>query len=87
MGNVVDINETREAISDNLRRMLAERGWTQGDLARKIFKEVDTNERMTVSRWITGKTAPSAADLLNLAEALGVTAEDIARKKKSKKSA
>jgi transcriptional regulator with XRE-family HTH domain len=87
MGNVVDIKETKAAISDNLRKLLAERGWTQGDLCRKIFEKVDTPERMIVSRWFTGKTAPSAADLLNLAEAFGVTAEDIARKKKSRKSA
>jgi transcriptional regulator with XRE-family HTH domain len=87
MGNVVDIKETKQAISDNLRRLLSERGWTQGDLARKIFADVDTAERMIVSRWFTGKSPPSAADLLNLAEAFGVTVEDIARKKRTKKSA
>jgi transcriptional regulator with XRE-family HTH domain len=42
---------------------------------------------MIVSRWFTGKSPPSAADLLNLAEAFGVTVEDIARKKRTKKSA
>lgn len=87
MGNVVDISETREAISTNLRRMLAERGWSQADLIAKIFGEVNPNNRVLISRWFTGKTAPDAADLLNLAEAFGVTAEEIARKKKGKNSA
>ena len=84
---MVDISETREAISNNLRRMLTERGWTQGDIARKIFGEATANQRVLVSRWFTGKTAPDAADLLNLAEAFGVTADEIARKKKSRNSA
>lgn len=89
MGNVVDINETRQAISTNLRRMLTERGWTQADLIRKIFGESNPtqNQRVLVSRWFTGKTPPDAADLLNLAEAFGVTAEEIARKKKARNSA
>lgn len=84
---MVDISETRQAISSNLRRMLAERGWTQGELVRKIFGEANNNQRVMVNRWFTGKVAPDAADLLNLAEAFGVTAEEIARKKKTRNSA
>lgn len=84
---MVDNEQTKAAIASNLKRLLKVRGMTQAALARRIFTDVGINERMMVSRWVNGKTSPDAADLLNLAEALGVTAEEIARQKKSRNSA
>ena len=83
---MVENSETKVAIADNLRRLLTERKWSQGELARRIFGQVDTSVRMMVSRWVNGVVEPSATDLLNLAEAFDVTPEEIARKKKSKKT-
>jgi transcriptional regulator with XRE-family HTH domain len=87
MIKMVDNEQTKAAISANLKRLLKVRGMSQAALAKRIFSEVSTAERMMVYRWVNGKVAPDAADLLNLAEALSVTAEEIARQKKSKNSA
>lgn len=83
---MTDSKQIRAAVSDNLRRLLIARGWSQADLARRIFADLDMKKRVQVNRWVNGKSTPTAADLLNLAEAFGVSPDEIGREKKGKKA-
>ena len=76
--------EARTTIADNVRRLLAERGMNQRDLA-KATGESD----MRVSLLCRGERIPSAAFLARVAEALEVSADTILAPppKKSRKTA
>jgi transcriptional regulator with XRE-family HTH domain len=87
MHNVITDTESREIISDNLRRLLEEAGMSQGDLARELQLEDSTLQswRMRISRWCNGETLPSPADLVNLAEVFEVKIEELLLPEKSSK--
>jgi transcriptional regulator with XRE-family HTH domain len=89
MENVVTEIDTKKNISANLSKLLKANGWSQGELARRIFgDDITVSNRMTVSRWVRGESLPSSSDLLNLAEAFDLAVEEIARPaKRIKKTA
>jgi len=88
MENVVTEIDTKKNISANLSKLLKANGWSQGELARRIFGDITVSNRMTVSRWVRGESLPSSSDLLNLAEAFDLAVEEIARPaKRIKKTA
>jgi len=72
MSIVISDNEAKQRIAANLRSFLDQSGWSQADLARAA-KTTD----MTVSYAIRGKSAPGAAILARIAEALSVTIDDL----------
>lgn len=54
-------------LSSNLRRLLADRGMSQAELAR-----ITGDGEMNVSRYVRGSVMPGAGALARLADALGV---------------
>lgn len=70
MSTVITDDEARKNISANLRRLLKQRGWSQGELARRSQESA-----MNVSRIINGVNLPNAAILARLGEALEVSAD------------
>ena len=85
---MITTEEAKSYIADNLNAALVALGMSQGDLARSIqFEgEVLQNARMRVSNYCCGKALPNAAVLVNLAEVLGCTADELLAKPKPKKS-
>ena len=59
-------------ISDNLKRIRKEKGWTQQELADKLYVT-----RQAVSNWELGKTEPDADMLIKISEIFQVNAENI----------
>lgn len=55
-------------LSTNLRRLLADRNWSQGKLARAIGMDP-----MTVSRVIRGQTMPGAGTVTRIAKVLNTS--------------
>ncbi len=81
MSNVITNDDARDVVSGNLRQLLAEAGWTQVELVRRLNNgEATVAGKMQVSRWCNGDTLPSPADLCNIADALGCTTDRILRK-------
>lgn len=74
---MIDSDDAKEIISENLKRLMHARGWSQADLVREMFEEVTQANRQMVSRWVGGKNPPMPADIVNLATALGCTTDDI----------
>ena len=64
----------RKTLGETLRDKRIERGMTQELVAESL--EVS---RQAVSKWESGKTDPSTANLLALADLLGVPVEDLLR--------
>ena len=60
----------------NIKRKRLEAGFTQIDLANKL--EID---RSTVAKWETGESFPRAEKLIQLAEVLNCTIDDLLRDK------
>jgi transcriptional regulator with XRE-family HTH domain len=58
------------ALADRVRALRAERGWSQTDLAARI-----TAAPAQVSRYESGRTAPSADTVIRLAETFGVSCD------------
>lgn len=84
---MVTSEETRTIVSANLKKIVKKLGVTQGDIARRMFpnEEIEQKHRVQVSRWINGQVLPSSADIVNLAEILGVTVVDLLDSPKTKK--
>jgi transcriptional regulator with XRE-family HTH domain len=74
MATVITNNEAKLYIAANVKRLLAERRpeWSQSDLARATEDNV-----MTISHLIRGARLPSAALLRRVAEALGVSSDEL----------
>ena len=68
----MDDRLTIEAIAANLQRLLAAKGWSQVDLARR-----SGGAEMTVSRIVRGQNMPGAGILGRMAAALGVSVDDL----------
>lgn len=71
--------------STNLYRLRVEKGMSQSDLAREIWGTVTDARGYTVaknkdriSRWENGSQVPEAQNLQAVADALGVSVEDLA---------
>lgn len=79
MPAVLTDDEIQRNISANMTRILADTGKTQGDVARAIQEKGEELQaaRMRVSRYATGKAMPGAGSLSRIAEALGVTADEL----------
>lgn len=59
---MVNDNELRQIIADNLKRFREEKGLSQTDLSKVIGKA-----KTTISTWERGESLPDAAMLYNLA--------------------
>ena len=70
-------SQAKQIIGFNLERMLRERGMTQADLVRRLFDDASQAGRMAVYRWVRGKSSPTPADIVNLAEALQCSTDEI----------
>ena len=66
--------EVRKTLGETLRDKRIERGMTQ-----ELVAESRGVSRPAVSKWESGKTDPSTANLLALADLLGVPIEDLLR--------
>lgn len=72
--------------SETLHRELLARGWSQSDLAKKIWNEERTDSRGytsvvgrdRVSSWVRGRVLPDPKSLKRIADALDMSAEDLA---------
>ena len=64
----------RKTLGETLRDKRSERGMTQELVAESLGVS-----RQAVSKWESGKTDPSTANLLALADLLGVPVEDLLR--------
>ena len=64
----------RKTLGETLRDKRIERGMTQ-----ELVAESRGVSRQAVSKWESGKTDPSTANLLALADLLGVPVEDLLR--------
>lgn len=84
MSTVITDDEARRNIAANIRRLLKQRGWSQGELARRSKESA-----MNVSRIINGVNLPNAALLARIGEALEVSADYLISNagKNSKKTA
>lgn len=67
-------------LSTNLRRLLADRGMSQAELARTIGES-----EMNVSRYVRGANVPGVGTLARLSEAFGVPADYLLSNKIAKK--
>jgi transcriptional regulator with XRE-family HTH domain len=59
-------------IAGNIKRLREAKGWTQADLAAKMYKD-----KQAIQRIETGAINPRFLTLVEIAEALGVSASDI----------
>lgn len=75
--------EARQIVSANLKRLLSEWGWSQGDFARELFGDSNTAQRMKVSRWCSGDVLPSIAELYNIAEVANCSIDQLLEKTKT----
>lgn len=66
--------EVRQTLGETLRDKRIERGMTQ-----ELVAELLGVSRQAVSKWESGKTDPSTANLLALADLLGVPVEELLR--------
>lgn len=73
MSTVISQEDLRDIFAANLAEAMELRGWTQGELARRLFGQSDTAQRVKVSRWIKKVNLPDATELRNLAEVLGTS--------------
>jgi transcriptional regulator with XRE-family HTH domain len=71
-GEDLPLGMTKEAFGRRLNSLLLKKGWNQSELARKSGIGRDS-----VSNYVRGKNFPSQAQLIAMAEALGVEAEEI----------
>ena len=79
---MINNEQAKQIVSSNLQRILESRGLSQADLARLMFEHVDTAARMMVNRWVKGTNPPTTADIVNLADALHCSTDDLLRSKK-----
>lgn len=65
-------SDKKKAISENLQKLLAQRGLSQKD-----FAELAGVSKISLNRWMKGKMTPSTPALKKMADFLGVTPEEI----------
>ena len=74
-----------EAFASKLQHFRTEKGWSQSDLAREVWGEIETRagrkvakNRDRISTYEMGKSWPDPHNLTKIAEALGVPSEELA---------
>jgi transcriptional regulator with XRE-family HTH domain len=75
----------RSVFSANLRQRMHEKNMSQSDLARAIWKETRVDSRGyeqpvnkdRVSAWVNSRVLPNLENMQKVAEALGVSTEDL----------
>lgn len=69
----------RQNFAHRLRTEIAERGWSQSDLAREASKHMRVGDvsRDNISNYVNQKALPGPTILLALSRALGTTPEDL----------
>jgi transcriptional regulator with XRE-family HTH domain len=74
-----------EAFASKLQHLRTERGWSQSDLAREVWGEIETRagrkvakNRDRISTYEMGKSWPDPHNLTKIASALGVSPEELA---------
>ena len=69
----------RAEFARRLQRMLAEKGWNQSELARRIARSEGSEaiDRSSVSLYIRGKTLPRPETLYHIAKVFDVEASDL----------
>lgn len=67
-------------IGENIRKLRKEKGWTQAELA----FEADTNS-LSISYYENGRALPSILNLISIADALGVTLDELVGRTKIKR--
>jgi transcriptional regulator with XRE-family HTH domain len=80
MSTVITDEQAIKNLSQNLRRMLADREMSQAELARETG-----DSEMNVSRYVRGAVMPGAGALARLAEALHVPTDHLLSDRVSKK--
>lgn len=60
--------------SERLKREREKRGWSQAELAEKIYVS-----RQSVSKWETGKNYPNIEVIINLSDLFGITIDELLR--------
>jgi len=60
--------------ADKLKKEREKRGWSQDDLAKKIYVS-----RQSVSKWETGKNYPSIEVIINLSDLFNITIDELLR--------
>ncbi len=77
---MVTKDELRRTFSKNLRNALLEKGFSQSDIARKMWGNTPTGAaagRDKVSTWVNGVALPNPGHLKELCDALGSEIEDL----------
>ena len=74
-----------EQFASRLQHLRTEKGWSQSDLAREVWGELETRagrkvakNRDRISTYEMGKSWPDPHNLMKIANALGVSPEDLA---------
>ena len=74
-----------EQFANRLQALRSEKGWSQSELARQVWGEIETKEGKKVARnrdrisvYEKGKSRPDPHNLKAIARALGVTPEELA---------
>ena len=74
-----------EQFASRLHRLRTEKGWSQSDLAREVWGELETRagrkvakNRDRISTYEMGKSWPDPHNLMKIAGALGVSPEELA---------
>jgi transcriptional regulator with XRE-family HTH domain len=65
-------DDLKQRLSSSIRRLLAQRGWSQSELARYAGVGSDN-----ISRYLRGKYVPNAKHLGKIADAFGVVVSDL----------
>jgi transcriptional regulator with XRE-family HTH domain len=71
---------TKREFARRLRVELSRKGWSQSDLARKMYGEDDNGgakNRYQIGSYVHGHSLPRAGVLNDICKALGVAAEDL----------
>lgn len=87
---MITAEEAKQHFAANLQNAIAKRGVSQGDVARATQREGEDLQvtRNRISRLVNGLSVPDAVDLSNIAEALGVSVDELLKPvKKIAKSA
>ena len=81
---VITDAQARRNIGANIKRLLKEHGWSQGELGRRSKESA-----MNISRIVNGVNLPNAAILARIGEAFGVSSDYLIsdHSKNSQKSA
>ena len=81
MQTMIQKDDARQAIAENIERLMTAFGWSQTELARQAGVK-----QVFVSRLLDQVMLPNAVDLANVAEALGTSSDALMRKSDTQKN-